>query len=162
MTIREFNYTPHFKKTTSSLSFHPRSPPRPTGPSLHVQEYKRGKYWLCFTISQKSKQHSHTRMIRKVRVKNGKYSVHGGLLLFEITYHVSTFHIHNRELFDRLLNYLIISPLSPANSDYTRIQNCREKTTLINAHESRIAMLSVNFDGTILATASDKGTLIRV
>lgn len=33
---------------------------------------------------------------------------------------------------------------------------------LISAHESRIACLCINHNGTLLATASDKGTLIRV
>lgn len=33
---------------------------------------------------------------------------------------------------------------------------------LINAHESKIAYLSINKDGKLLATASDKGTLIRI
>lgn len=48
------------------------------------------------------------------------------------------------------------------DSEFTRLEHCREKTTLINAHESRVAMLSLNFDGSLLATASDKGTLIRI
>eukprot|EP00392_Amoebophrya_sp_AT5.2_P001139 g1141.t1 len=45
--------------------------------------------------------------------------------------------------------------------DFTRMQNCREKTTLITAHESKVSQLSLNFEGTLVASASDKGTLIR-
>mmetsp|Transcript_10372 Transcript_10372/g.25463 ORF Transcript_10372/g.25463 Transcript_10372/m.25463 type:complete len:373 (-) Transcript_10372:291-1409(-) len=46
--------------------------------------------------------------------------------------------------------------------DFTRMQNCREKTTLITAHESKVSQLSLNFEGTLVASASDKGTLIRI
>lgn len=37
-----------------------------------------------------------------------------------------------------------------------------KKTTLIGAHETALACLSVNLDGTRLASCSEKGTLIRV
>lgn len=40
-------------------------------------------------------------------------------------------------------------------------QKC-EKLFVVQAHDSKIACISINKDGTLLATASDKGTLIRI
>lgn len=40
--------------------------------------------------------------------------------------------------------------------------NSSSELPIINAHESKIACLCINNNGTLLATASDKGTLIRV
>ena len=40
-------------------------------------------------------------------------------------------------------------------------QKC-EKLSVVQAHDSKIACISINKDGTLLATASDKGTLIRI
>ena len=37
-----------------------------------------------------------------------------------------------------------------------------EKLSVVQAHDSKIACISINKDGTLLATASDKGTLIRI
>ena len=40
---------------------------------------------------------------------------------------------------------------------YVRIKSYDKSTTsLINAHESAIAFISINYDGTLVATASDK------
>ena len=38
----------------------------------------------------------------------------------------------------------------------------KNEQKILNAHESPIACISINNEGTILATASDKGTLIRI
>ena len=40
--------------------------------------------------------------------------------------------------------------------------NSLKQPPIVEAHESGIACLSININGTLLATASDKGTLIRV
>lgn len=38
----------------------------------------------------------------------------------------------------------------------------RERTTIIAAHDSPLAAMALNYDGSLLATASDKGTIVRV
>ena len=40
-------------------------------------------------------------------------------------------------------------------------QKC-EKISVLHAHDSRVVCISVNKEGTLIATASDKGTLIRI
>ena len=48
---------------------------------------------------------------------------------------------------------------------YVRIKSYSSQkpdTSLLNAHESQIACLSINYDGSLLVTASDKGTLLRL
>lgn len=38
----------------------------------------------------------------------------------------------------------------------------RERTTIIPAHEAPIAAMGIDYNGTMLATASDKGTIVRI
>ena len=42
------------------------------------------------------------------------------------------------------------------------ISNKMEEISKISSHDSKIACLSINKEGTILATTSDKGTIIRI
>ena len=42
------------------------------------------------------------------------------------------------------------------------LNNIQDECLTINAHERTIGILRLNFDGSLLATASEKGTVIRV
>jgi len=48
-----------------------------------------------------------------------------------------------------------------SNSD-SPAQLARETTKIVAAHDSDIAAMSIDYNGTLLATASDKGTLVRI
>ena len=48
------------------------------------------------------------------------------------------------------------------NYNLTNLGTNKSETKIINAHESQLAYISMNNQGTIIATASDKGTLIRI
>ena len=52
--------------------------------------------------------------------------------------------------------------LSQEDTNITSPPACRLKTTLITAHEAPLAALGLSFDGSRLASASEKGTLVRV
>lgn len=52
--------------------------------------------------------------------------------------------------------------LYPAHVGDMHAPVARERTMNIPAHESAIAAMAIDYDGTLLATASDKGTIVRV
>ncbi|OMJ95379.1 hypothetical protein SteCoe_1301 [Stentor coeruleus] len=58
-------------------------------------------------------------------------------------------------------NIVIACPHSQKGQALVKIYN-KDKTQIIEAHETSLACLALNGNGSILATASDKGTLIRV
>ncbi|KYQ89796.1 autophagy protein 18 [Tieghemostelium lacteum] len=60
-------------------------------------------------------------------------------------------------------NNYIVYPASTSNGNILVMDICTlETVNLIQAHKSQISSLAINKDGTLLATASDKGTVIRV
>ena len=67
-------------------------------------------------------------------------------------------------------NELLLAYPSPQMKGRVQIENYnlailgtnKSETKIINAHESQLAYISMNNQGTIIATASDKGTLIRI
>ena len=75
--------------------------------------------------------------------------------IFSISYHIIDFYIafpHSKYKGKvQLENYIVSKEIRK-----------EDKQKLIQAHESNIAYITMNNEGTILATASDKGTLIRL
>ena len=60
-------------------------------------------------------------------------------------------------------NKTVLAYPADKTKGYVRVKCYETNTTsLINAHESGIAYIALNKDGSLLATASDKGTLIRI
>ena len=67
-------------------------------------------------------------------------------------------------------NELLLAYPSPQMKGRVQIENYnlailgtnKSETKIINAHESQLAYISMNNQGTFIATASDKGTLIRI
>ena len=75
--------------------------------------------------------------------------------IFSMSYHIIDFYIafpHSKcKGKVQLENYIVSKEIRK-----------EDKQKLIQAHESNIAYITMNNEGTILATASDKGTLIRL
>ena len=57
-----------------------------------------------------------------------------------------------------MLNFKVIFYLSKGNSEFLDDQ----KILIVKAHKSTLSSLELNSSGTLLATASEKGTIIRV
>lgn len=52
--------------------------------------------------------------------------------------------------------------LTAVSDQEPKAASCRERTVTVPAHDSSIAAMASDLGGTILATASDKGTIVRV
>ena len=59
---------------------------------------------------------------------------------------------------------LLVIAFPYRHSGYVKIKNYNKPTNVpaINAHDGNISFIAINHEGTLLATASEKGTLIRI
>ena len=57
---------------------------------------------------------------------------------------------------------ILVVFLDPKLTEASSSTACRLKTTIITAHETPLAALGISFDGSRIASASEKGTLVRV
>eukprot|EP01065_Artemidia_motanka_P051417 TRINITY_DN9071_c0_g2_i1.p1 TRINITY_DN9071_c0_g2~~TRINITY_DN9071_c0_g2_i1.p1 ORF type:complete len:341 (+),score=56.11 TRINITY_DN9071_c0_g2_i1:62-1084(+) len=89
---------------------------------------------------------------------------------FVHVYDRSTLELHQKyRTVDNPLGIMDVSALLPCvvtcpawKTGVARVESADERTGFVRAHESGVAILRLSADGTLLATASGKGTLIRV
>ena len=61
------------------------------------------------------------------------------------------------------LRHLYVTSTSPLQRGHVRVELYDiRKATLIPAHETDLACIALSLDGMLLATASDRGTLVRI